>query len=270
MEKLMLGTKIKNTETFSSKNKSCECFALVRKGHEECGDSAFVYMDEKKTIIGVFDGVSGEAGAASASSEAATALLKYLKKYNKADEKLIKKAMVDANNKVKHGYTTAALCFVEKDGSTIVAGIGDSPIYGIDKKGEVALELPLGRAVKDNDSILKFFHFRALVTSVLGPSGTEIHINMRKGKLKKGEMLILATDGLTDNLHLKIHEGYVKDSSGSQDLKKLIGKSKKPETIGRNLFNEVKKRIKGKKIETKNSILIPKEDDIAIAVFKKL
>ncbi|MBU0533056.1 SpoIIE family protein phosphatase [Candidatus Micrarchaeota archaeon] len=263
---LILGTKVKNTATFASNTKIGECFCLVQRGHEECGDSAFVYMDDKKAILGVFDGVSGEPGAASASSLAASTLLTYLKKYDKADEKLIQKAFSDVNKKIKHGYTTATICFISKDGSTIVAGVGDSPIYGINDN--VVLELPLGRIVEDQHSIFKYFYFRNIVTSVLGPLGSDIHIHTREGKLKKGDLLILATDCLNDNLYVKIREGYLTDCSGTEDLKNIIGKTKKPKLIVEKLVKEIKKRIKNGKVQLDDRMYVPKEDDLAIIAFR--
>ena len=269
MERLIHGTKVAKKATFGGKCSLCDFFVYVKKGHEECGDSAFVYCDGKKAIIGVFDGVSGEAGAASASSLAASTTLEYLKKHHKADEKTIKKALLHANKQVKHGLTTAVLAFMEKNGSVVVAGVGDSPVYGV-SKGNVVLELPIGRPVGDKNSIFKFLYFRNLVTSALGPSGVDIHLNIRSGKLRKGEMLILATDGLLDNLYLEVREGYVVDSSGSEDLSRLIARKGKPETIVKHLAKEIAKRISKGKKEEKGRILAPKNDDLAIAVLQRL
>lgn len=270
MEKLMLGEAIRKEMSFGCKTKIGECFSFVRKGHDECGDSAFVYMDGKKAILGVFDGVSGEAGAASASSIAATTVLEFLKKHDKADGKIMAKALARASREIKRGYTTASVCFITKDGSTILAAVGDSPVYGITKNGKIALELPLGREVGDNNAIFKFFFFRNLVTSVLGPSGVDIHIHTREGKIRKGDMLIIASDCLNDNLYIKVHKGYVKDSSGTKDLKKIMGSLKKPESIVKKLAREIKKRIAGGKKEIKDYVLAPKEDDLALIAFRKL
>lgn len=269
MERLIRGTGVSNSKEFGGKGRFCEFFVYVKKGHEECGDSAFVYCDSRKAIVGIFDGVSGEAGAASASSVAASAILEHLKKQDKAEEKTIKKAILHANQKIEHGLTTAVIAFMEKNGSVVVAGVGDSPVYGV-SKGKAGLELPIGRPVGDKDSIFKFLYFRNLVSSVLGPSGIDIHVNMRSGRLRKGEMLILATDGLSDNLYLKVHEGYVTDSSGAEDLSKLIARKKKPETIVKHLMKEVLRRISRGKKEGKGRLLAPKIDDIAIAVLQRL
>jgi serine/threonine protein phosphatase PrpC len=269
MEKLMLGEDIKNEMKARAKSSLCELFAIVRKGHEECGDSAFIYSDDNQAIAAVFDGVSGEAGAASASSEAARTIINYLK-HKKLTENSLKEAILEAQNRIKNGYTTAAIAWIDKKGSFILVGIGDSPMYGMTVNGEIGIELPLGRAVKDKDSLMKFLYCRNLVTSVLGSKESSLELHVKKGKIKKGEMLILASDGLNDNLFIITDKGYVKDSSGVSDLKELIGKLSRPEDIVKKLMKEIKSRISKGKIEKKNKILVPKKDDIAIIALKWL
>ncbi len=268
MEKLIAGTKVATSGTCSGSTGFCDFSVTVKKGHEECGDSAFAYCDDKKAVIGIFDGVSGEPAAALASSAAASAALKHLKALDRCDEKQMREAFMQAQLAVTTGYTTAIILFVGKDGSFLVAGVGDSPAYGISAKGVISLEIPLARMTNDKDSIFKFFYFRNIVTSVLGPSGQDVPIRMRSGKLKKGEVLLLASDGLSDNLWVKVHNGYVKDSSGIDDLKKLIGKEHLPPKIVRLLLDETSKRIKAGKKEKKGLMLVPKEDDIAIAALR--
>ncbi|MDD5339841.1 MAG: SpoIIE family protein phosphatase [Candidatus ainarchaeum sp.] len=268
MEKLIAGTKITASGTSSASTAFCDFSVLVKKGHEECGDSAFAYSDAEKTILAIFDGVSGEPNAASASSAAASAALKHLKALDRCDERQMKDALMEAQLAVAAGYTTAIILFVEKSGRFLVAGVGDSPAYGISANGEISLEIPLARMTDDGDSIFKFFHFRSIVTAVLGPSGQDVPIRMRSGKLEKGDVILLASDGLTDNLWVKVHGGYVKDSSGIEDLKALIGKERAPQKIVRMLMNEASRRIKAGKKEKTGEMLVPKQDDIAIAALR--
>lgn len=268
MKKLLAGLKIKDAVEAGGSGGFCEFSAFVKKGHEECGDSAFIYCDGGKFAAGVFDGVSGEAGAASASSDAAAAALDYLAKAEKADEKTLREAVVHANDAVKSGFTTAALALVMKDGSFVVAGVGDSPVYSMSKNGEIDTELPLGRAVGDNDSVLKFLNFRNLVTSALGRLEADMDLHMRSGKLEKGELLILASDGLSDNLSFTVAEGYVSDTAGTADLGKLLGKTRKPETIVKILAKAVAARLaKGQKAGG-GRMLAPKQDDVAMVAFR--
>jgi serine/threonine protein phosphatase PrpC len=269
MESLISGKDVTASSDASGKNAFSEFFIFVRKGHEDCGDSAFAYSDEKKTIIAVFDGVSGEAGAANASTEAASAILEALKSENHADPKAVERAFIKAQEKITFGLTTAAVAFIEKTGAFVVAGVGDSPVYGVDKKGKITLELPLARAVKDGDAILKYFYYRNLLTSAIGQDSSG-ELAIRSGKLEKGEMLILASDGLSDNLYVKTKEGFVTDSSGCEDLADIARGKKTAESLANALSDETAKRISVGKIERHDSMLVPKEDDLSIAVIRML
>lgn len=264
MQKIIRGTEVSGLVEAAVSNGFSESFCIVKKGHEECGDSAFVYADEDKAILAVFDGVSGEEGASAASSVAAESILSALVPQARISEGKMKEAVLKAHGEIKFGLTTAAILFLEKSGSFLLAGVGDSPVYGINRKGQVSLELPLARNVGDKDSILKFFYFRNLLTSALGGGTPEVSLNLRKGKLGKGEVLILASDGLADNLFVATDDGYVTESSGLADLSSLIGKRKEPEKIVRTLFAEISKRLSVGRVELRKSMLVPKEDDIAI------
>jgi serine/threonine protein phosphatase PrpC len=267
VEKLIKGAELSDARPEERHSAVAAPFAFsifVRKGHEECGDSAFVYCDAERLIAGVFDGVSGEPDAAEASSCAAQAALAYLKKQKRSGEKAMKEAMVQAHLAINQGYTTATLLVLEKDGAFIVSCVGDSPAYGINSKGEADTELPQARPVGDKDSVLKYLHYRNLVTSVIGPSGTGISMHARTGKLKQGEAIILATDGLSDNLYFKVKDGYVSDTAGTEDLKALIGKTREPERITSILASESAKRMAGARADLPDRMLVPKQDDIAI------
>jgi serine/threonine protein phosphatase PrpC len=269
MEKLLLGSKIKDSAECGGANHFSDFFVVVKKGHDECGDSAFVYSDEEKTILGIFDGVSGEAGAAEASSAAAAVVLGFLRTESKLDEKRMEAAVKAAQGAIKSGLTTLAVAFVRKDGSFILAGVGDSPVYGVDKKGAVSLEIPLSRAVKDKDAILKYFFYRNLLSSALGPESSG-SLAIRSGKLERGEMLILASDGISDNLFVKTDDGFVTDSSGCDDLAGLVKGKKSAKAIAESVLCEVQKRISSGKIEWQGKMLVPKEDDLSITVIRKL
>ncbi len=240
--------------------------SLVKKGHEVCGDQIIVYEDERKLVLAVFDGVSGEQGARDAATNAAKALLESLKIHNVVTDNIIRQAISDANNSIKKGYTTLAVAVIEKTGRLTLASVGDSAIYSM-RDGQVSLELPLARAVKNEDSVLKFLSYRNIVTSVLGKTGSEIEINFADGLLRKGDLLIIASDGLVDNLYIQTKEGFVTDASGKEDLGELI-KSDDPKEIVECLEREISDRLKKGKIEKPGLVLDPKKDDLSIIVFR--
>jgi serine/threonine protein phosphatase PrpC len=269
MERLLLGRGITEKASAGLKTQICELHMLVRKGHGECGDSAFAYCDDERAILAVFDGVSGEPDAANASSLAATHVIEFLKS-KPHDDKAIRDALIHASREILKGYTTASVVSIQKNGSFIMASVGDSPIYGLNKSGELGLEIPPGRPVGKGDAIFKFMNFRTLVTSVLGPSEVDMEIQIKEGKISSGEILIIASDGLSDNLFVKVKDGYVEDASGSDDLKDLIGALSDPRKIVKNLEDELSKRIAKGKVEKPGLVLFPKHDDLAIIVLRWL
>jgi serine/threonine protein phosphatase PrpC len=269
MEKLICGSDVKTPIEYSGKSKFCEFSMYVKKGHYECGDSAFIYGDGKKFMAAVLDGVSGEPGAAFASSDAAAAILNHLKDLDSINETELKEAFTKAHLAIRLGSTTVTILILEKNGKFILASIGDSPAYGIDKKGILNLELPLARSVGDKDSVLKFFYFRNVITTSLG-GASDINIQIKSGNLEKGEIIILASDCLSDNLYVEVKDGYVTESSGKRDLKALISKKKNLHAIVTTLTKEIEKRVAhGQRVETKDTILVPKEDDLAIIVIRQ-
>lgn len=274
MERIIRGSEVQKSIEFSGSTNFCDFFGIVRKGHEICGDSAFVYTDENKTIIAVFDGVSGEPGADLASAEAADFFLNFLKKFDTISQKKMNDAAHFAREHVKSGFTTASIIFLEKNGTFLAASVGDSPIYSLDKNEKIDIELPLSRPVGDGDSILKFFNFRVFVSTVFGGfhsgKNPEIHMNMRKGRIAKDEILIVASDCLIDNLYVEFNDGYITESAGKSDLKSLIGSLREPKKIIGILSDEIEKRSKGKKIESGSKILEPKLDDLTIIALRRL
>lgn len=268
MKKLIAGNSVRDAESFSGSAGFCDFSMLVKKGHGECGDSAFVCSGGKALAAGVFDGVSGEPGAAAASSAAAAAAMEFLLGAQKADEKTLRGAAMAANEATETGYTTAAILLVSADGAFAVGGVGDSPAYSISSGGQVDVEIPLARPVGDGDSILKFLHFRGMVLSALGRSEVGAELRTRSGKLKRGEAILLASDGLSDNLYFAVDDGYVSDTAGTADLKRLIGRARAPAAIVPKLAREVSARLAGGKAEEKGRMLVPKEDDLAMVALR--
>lgn len=239
---------------------------IVRQGHEECGDDIAIYEDDKKLILAVFDGVSGEEGAKNAAKTASQTILNSLKIHDVVNENLLKMAIIDANKEIEKGFTTISLAFIEKTGKITLASVGDSAIYS-KSKGKIYLELPLGRAVGNGDSIMKFFAFRNIVTSVLGPSESDMEVHIADGILTKGDILIIASDGLVDNLFVETKNGLISDSSGVNDLESLI-KSNEPKEIIKELVDTIDLRLKTGRIEESDKIIEPKKDDLSIIVFR--
>jgi len=245
-----------------------EAYLLVRKSHAECGDSAFLIHSGAMVSFGVFDGVSGQSHSAEASSRAAGAALESLKEERKVSMSALERALSAAGGAIERGYTTASICMVGSDGTLAMASVGDSPVYGLSKDGSISLELPLDRAVKEGDSVLKYTQYRNMLRSALGPAREKPDAHLRKGELSRGEGILVASDGLSDNLHLLLMDGYVTDASGCADLSALLGSERSPERIAAILESEIARRRQGGRIEGQGRLIIPKDDDLALVAFR--
>jgi serine/threonine protein phosphatase PrpC len=268
--KILGGTEITLSKKADTKSGFCKLAAAVRRAHDACGDSAFIHADENKAIFGVFDGVSGEAGADRASTLAAKTILKKLVETEKPGQKEIQKALETAHASVTDGLTTALVVVVLSNGTFISASVGDSTMHSIDQKGNFDIELYGSRVVGKGDTIFRFLAFRNVVKSVIGWHSGEFEVIMREGRLSPGEILIAASDALVDNLNMRVSQFNIEDASGADDLKKIISNQREPEKIRDMLFEEIKERISmdGKEIRQDDMLLAPKKDDFSVVVFR--
>lgn len=267
-ERLLSADRIKRHAFHSCRYGFCEYAAIVKKRHEECGDSAFVYSDRDKALMGVFDGVSGKVNSSLASSAAAQAALEYLRKLPKCNERQMEIAIIRASQAVKAGDTTAVVAFVHKDGMFLIGGVGDSPAYAIDAAGHIAPGISLDKGVADDMPVAAFFKYRHAATASLHKPHKELNPHIWGGKLEKDELLILASDGLSDNLFVKVNDGKVSDSWGMEDLKRILANERSPVKIVRLLADEVANRIARGKVKKPDSILEPNKDDLSILALR--
>lgn len=260
----LLGTEIKKEKKGELSTKFADMAYTVRRMHDVCGDSAFIYEDSNKAILAVLDGVSGEEGAEQASSVAAVAILNHLKRIESPTKEDVQEALITGAANIVYGLTTALVVVLDKKGGFIAGSVGDSVLYSLDKKGILKLEILPMRIVGEGSPVFRFLMFRNMVPSVLGlPADMEIYL--KQGTLDPGDMLLLMTDGITDNLKIKIEEKKIKDCSGIDDLKEIIGKESDITKIVKKIRREILRRMEDRvDIKEEEESLIIKPDDLAI------
>ena len=250
------------TEELRCNERSC---AYVKKSSEHsCDDSALLIVKDDYALIGVFDGVSGEANASTASETALKTIANYVEKNfgHKNESELLENSISEANYAIKVGGTTASIALILKNGNYFYANIGDSHIYKISNN-------KINRLTKDDRNTSSFANYikhRMHVTQCIG--GLLSKIDAGKGKLESGEVLFAITDGIIDNLFVRVEGGIVTDTSGRQDLERLFYGKKDIKTIIEALTEEIKKRMQLKEELIDNGILVPKEDDASIVFFR--
>ena len=259
----LLGKDIKDGEKGKLSSKFADFSYHIKKGHDVCGDSAFVYYDEKKAVVAVFDGVSGVDGAEQASSIAAISILNYLKNISSPNKDDLQEALVNAHANIVYGFTTALVVVIMKDGKFTAGSVGDSALYSYGK-GKLQLELAPLRLVGEGMDFFRYMMGRNIVPNALGmPSDMEILF--RDGALEKGDILLLATDGIVDNLKILTKENLVTDCSGKKDLLAIIDSETDVDKIVKKITDCIFLRWENKNVPLALGEKITiKTDDVAI------
>lgn len=138
----------------------------------------------------------------------------------RAHEALFRRFQIDA-------CTTATIALKIKD-QLYVINVGDSPAYLFRDEG-----------VEELTTLDKVDYSPAVITQAIG-DGRELDYHRKQITLKPGDRLILATDGITDNIYPhELYELVIKDVKNPQEavgkLKELL-KEKRRKNQGREDF----------------------------------
>jgi serine/threonine protein phosphatase PrpC len=189
-------------------------FGKVVKGkdHKVCEDALF--LDKKRNLFAVADGVTVPSGG----KDAAEKSIKYLKKFWKGDfvrsfEKINKKIIEDRTKKFV-GYTTLSAVKID-DGIARIANIGDSPVY-LFYSGKLVLL----------SAIDKLFGTHALSQAI---GEEKINIHYSEEKIGNGNYVIIMSDGITDVL-------------STEEILGVFSKEKKPENIAKRILSLAEKK----------------------------
>lgn len=250
------------TEEIKCNEQTC---AYVKKSREHsCDDSALLVIGDSYILIGVFDGVSGQPNASTASETALITIANYIEKNfkKKKPEELLENAISEANYAVQAGGTTASIALILNNGDYFYANIGDSHIYKMSNSKVTRLT----KDDRDSSSFASYIKSRYYVGECIGSLITSI--DKGKGKLEKDDAIFAISDGIVDNLFVKIEGGIVTDTSGKQDLEFIFKDKKDIKSMVESLAEEIKKRMQLKEEVIDRGILVPKEDDAAIVIFR--
>ncbi len=171
-------------------------------------------LDDTRVVLAVADGCGGMHAGAEASRITLKALRRSIKKAKAADVSL-RSAILDgieaANAKVmKLGVGAATtLAVTEVTGERMRSyHIGDSQVVLVGGRGKVKLQTPahspvgyaLEAGVLSEDEAMTH-EDRHIVSNVVGTRECFIEVGMRR-KMAKRDTLVLASDGIFDNLHV--------------------------------------------------------------------
>lgn len=190
--------------------------AVTNKGrrHPTNEDACIVAkVENKDSILIVADGVSSSVNATSGSQKAIEVIMEALVKNDAPAKELIASAIRLGDACVKslpfetkedgiYGpETTVVLALVQEENVTI-GWVGDSRAYILNNEKQelltvddswVELVVAEGSMTKEEALLDKRAHY---VTQVLGMHDAEIMVHLTEGKLNKGDLLLLCSDGL--------------------------------------------------------------------------
>ncbi len=269
--------------------------AHVRKGmtRRVCQDTAIILVNDKFSLIGIFDGFERDGGIVSnAVAECVLEMSHNRRMQSKGDlVGLLNAAVAEGLNSITlpvKGGTTALLSLILPDRKYITINIGDSGFYLI-KKGGVSRMFDYNQLCLDSQTppvsvIKKKLHYLyyAVYRNILAHSITMRgmrpgSIESAEGFLEDGDCLVLASDGLAKNLTVNIDEkGILKDVSGCADLSSIVKGSGHPPVIMNEIVSTISRRIDDavKREKTKPSfyrypdgtVLLSQDDDFSITV----
>lgn len=214
MKQLWLDCDMESPETFDLEVGTIALSSRCCPGQSKNENGALVVpIGRDQVVLAVADGCGGT----NAGAEAARITLKAIKRsLNSAKENSLRSAILDgieaANARVlKLGVGAATtLAVAEIDGDRVrTFHIGDSQIVLIGGRGRLKLQTPahspVGYAVEAgvlSETDAMTHEERHIVSNVVGTRACFTQVGMRR-KLAKRDTLVLATDGVWDNLPIE-------------------------------------------------------------------
>ena len=193
---------------------------LIRENNED----AF-YVDAKKGIFIVADGMGGHSAGEVASQMAVEEIKKYLNTEENKFSQILKQAIIEANKAIYEkaeedpnleGMGTTIVVAIVNNKNLHIAHVGDSRAYILTKEGlkQITEDHSLiNEWVKEGKITLdeaRFHPMRNVITRALGvEKEVEVEINTIP---YQGEPILLCTDGLTDMLEDKEIEEIIKNN----------------------------------------------------------
>ncbi|MGV8176761.1 MAG: protein phosphatase 2C domain-containing protein [Candidatus Bilamarchaeaceae archaeon] len=191
---------------------------MMRKGPAEgrCDDSAVLLGAQGKAgpfiLAAVMDGIGSDALSYELTSAAVEIILEEFASKRCMDAgpggnpELLRlaKTLDSAAMKKRLGGTTLSMALVMGDGSVMTLNCGDSSIYLIDGSGcRLALPRDRGIVVMEKTTMNDYRGQRSGLTNHIG-SRNMIAPHLNAFKMDGDLRLVLATDGITDNLGIRI------------------------------------------------------------------
>lgn len=200
----------------------------------KCGEDSYMisinepFLLGKKSLLAVADGVGGWGDHGGDSSQVSNAFMAAMKKFHEASDKwyglpsLIKASfeyLITLRSSSKGTTTICSAAFDHENGELEISNIGDSQLVVI-RDGKVILEVEAGVWGFNSPNQIGF--------GIYGePQGDVDQLNIEKRiKLSKGDLVILGTDGLFDNVFVeRIAELVMTQGAHSKEKLEILART---------------------------------------------
>lgn len=265
---------------YQAKDRNDPIYANIKMDSLTGEDNYFIGIKTPSDIYaGVADGVGGWADHGFDSSAISRELCKGMSLYSTQSKIFTPKQLIDLaytkiknEDKVKVGGTTAIVAHFPPDGKLQIANLGDS-WCGVFRNNRLVFQTNFQTVGFNAPYQLSIIPESMLkVAAMKGGSYIQNHPNDADEynfQLKKNDIVILATDGVTDNIAIEDIELFLKDrekvhqdlDSTSQDfVSEVVKLSKDP--LFPSVFAQEISKIEGKRYTG------GKEDDITVVMVK--
>ena len=169
-----------------------------------------IYLNKKENVFLVADGMGGHSGGEMASTMAIKFIAEFFKKYQIDDPNAVKRAISEANNKIKkfadndkslHGMGTTVITLNFHEEHAYIGCVGDSRAYLVNRdqlfqltKDHSMVQEKINLGVYSREEAAADPHKNVLSRTVGYDDAVEI--DAFKYKCKKGDLFLLCSDGL--------------------------------------------------------------------------
>ncbi|MDP4090074.1 MAG: protein phosphatase 2C domain-containing protein [Bacillota bacterium] len=199
-------------------NNNLAAVTNVGRKHPVNEDSCMVMKcDNGDIILAVADGVTSAVNSISASMTAVEAIREVLIKGSGTAREIVFSAIQTADDCIKklpfetredglYGPETTVAVALIREGTATIGWIGDSRAYMLNREGQqkltmddswIEMVVAEGKMTREEASANRMAH---CVTQVLGMHDQEIQVHILEQKLRKGDILLLCSDGLWNYL----------------------------------------------------------------------
>jgi protein phosphatase len=194
-----------------------EAYALSDKGCVRTNNEDYCLIDQERGLYVLADGMGGARAGEHASRMAVETVAETVRSSGPPDSQVLIRATEEANRRVLEaahsdpsleGMGTTLVAALEVEGELAITSVGDSRAYVLNELGlriitdDQTWVNEVGRPLGLDEESLRHHPMRHVLTMAIGASAP-LTINYYRVPLRKGELVLICSDGLHGVLEMK-------------------------------------------------------------------